>query len=113
MDDEQAIEWRESARFTLSALTEALKARLPDAVIEAYLFGSYARGDAHGDSDVDLMIVTETSQRWHQRALQYSTLLDDFEPLDLLVYTPEEWKRLNASRSDFWQQAAREWVRIR
>lgn len=57
------------------------------------LFGSRARGDALGDSDVDLLVVSEAF-----RGVPFLTraerLLRELEPpfgIDLLCYTPEEF----------------------
>ena len=57
----------------------------PDKVI---LFGSYAHGQPHADSDVDLLVVmparNETSQ-----ACRIRLAVDHPFPLDLIVRTPE------------------------
>jgi predicted nucleotidyltransferase len=108
--DEEVIEWRKPARFSLPEIVEFLRSHLPAKVSEAYIFGSYARGEAHEDSDIDLIVVAETNQRWHQRSLEFSDALDALEPLDVLVYTPAEWQ---TERSAFLKRAACEWVRVR
>lgn len=55
------------------------------------LFGSYAWGAPGPDSDVDLLVVKETStpKRFRQRELR-SKLFPPGMPLDILVYTPQE-----------------------
>ncbi len=53
------------------------------------LFGSYAYGKPRPESDVDLLIVMETSLRESQQALQIRQYLDPLFGLDLIVYTPE------------------------
>jgi predicted nucleotidyltransferase len=113
VNDDAIIEWRKPARFTVEEITVRARALLPPTVSEAYVFGSYARGTAHADSDLDLLIVAETQSSWPQRALEFSALTDYFEPVDLLVYTPEEWARMRAAPSPFLQEAASEWVRVR
>jgi HEPN domain-containing protein/predicted nucleotidyltransferase len=71
----------------------------PDTVI---LFGSHARGEALADSDVDLLIVKATDQRPIERRVQVERLLADRRlPLDILVYTPEEFRALFAVGSPF------------
>jgi len=61
------------------------------------LFGSYARGDAHADSDVDLPVEMETSASSPQQAMEISRLFGRRRwSLDAVVYTPEEVERLRA-----------------
>ena len=60
------------------------------------LFGSRARGDARPDSDIDLLIEMETTQTPPERAIEISAAFGLRPwPLDVLVYTPEEVKRLH------------------
>jgi uncharacterized protein len=65
----------------------------PERVI---LFGSYARGEATDDSDVDLLVIMPSAQRSLQQALEIRQRIPCRFPLDLLVKTPQEVKeRLN------------------
>jgi len=65
-----------------------VKAIDPDKII---LFGSRAQGDFRGQSDVDLLIVKETSKPKHRRAGEaYRALSGIGVPKDILWYTPEE-----------------------
>jgi len=55
------------------------------------LFGSYAYGSPTADSDVDLLVIMETSDRPADRYLAVSRLLRPRPfPLDILVKTPTE-----------------------
>jgi predicted nucleotidyltransferase len=57
------------------------------------LFGSWARGDAGPDSDVDLLVVMETESK-HEAAVQILVTLDVMGiPKDVIVVTPEEFER--------------------
>jgi predicted nucleotidyltransferase len=58
----------------------------PDKII---LFGSYAHGTPHDDSDVDLLVVMPTRNR-HDQAVRIRWRLAAPFPLDLLVRTPHE-----------------------
>jgi uncharacterized protein len=55
------------------------------------LFGSYAYGTPSGDSDIDLLVIVDTTARPVERYLAVSRLLRPRPfPLDILVKTPEE-----------------------
>lgn len=55
------------------------------------LFGSYARGEAVEDSDVDLMIIAKSGLPRFKRSRELYKLLRPYPfAMDLVVYTPEE-----------------------
>lgn len=55
------------------------------------LFGSRARGDAHADSDYDLLLVEPSELPRHKRAARYRRALTGLAGAkDILVWTPEE-----------------------
>lgn len=63
------------------------------------LFGSYARRAASADSDVDLFVEMETPLRPPERAAAVSAVFGlRHWPLDVVVYTPEEVRRLRKVR---------------
>ena len=55
------------------------------------LFGSYANGTNSIQSDIDLVIIKETSDRFVERLKKISAVAKTWEAMDMLVYTPEEW----------------------
>jgi uncharacterized protein len=58
------------------------------------LFGSYARGDAREHSDVDFMIVAESTLPRFKRSRElYKMLRPHPFGMDIVVYTPEEIER--------------------
>lgn len=60
----------------------------PEKVI---LFGSRARGDCQGDSDIDLLVVADDPQPRSLRASAlYGVLSDILIPMEILVYRPQE-----------------------
>lgn len=67
-------------------------------VIRIGYFGSYARGDWGVGSDLDLVIVVESSDLpFERRATQWdATGLP--VPADLLTYTKDEWQNLDPRR---------------
>jgi predicted nucleotidyltransferase len=52
------------------------------------LFGSYARGNPHPESDVDMLVVMDTPLREVKQSLEIHHHLDVMFGLDLVVYTP-------------------------
>jgi len=58
------------------------------------LFGSAARGEAHPDSDIDLLIIKkETPYFGADRIRELSRLIERNIAVDFLVYRPEEWEQ--------------------
>lgn len=60
---------------------------------EVILFGSYARGEAHEDSDIDLLVIADTKERLHERIATVLKLLRGlirYTPLSPIVLTPDE-----------------------
>jgi predicted nucleotidyltransferase len=62
-------------------------------VTAAYLFGSWARGDADGLSDVDLIVVAPSRRPFVDRFRDFPDLLCAPTGVDLLVYTPDKFAR--------------------
>ena len=56
------------------------------------LYGSFAKGEQHPGSDVDLLIVAENIPKtyWDRWSLAYDIV--ENHPLDPHIYTPEEFK---------------------
>ena len=75
-------------------------------------FGSYARGDWGVGSDLDLIaIVKESSEPFERRSLRWD-LKRLPVPAEILVYTEEEWKRLQQEDGLFIRTIQRETVWI-
>jgi len=90
-------------------ITPEIIAFIRQAIIDAIhpqqivLFGSYARGDAGADSDLDLLIVHNSPQPNRQIRRQIDRLfLHRRFGLDLLVRTPEEIRRNMADNNPFY-----------
>ena len=89
---------------------EALQAMVHRLVTELHphkivLFGSYSYGTPTADSDVDLLVIMDTTARPVDRYLRVSRLLRPRPfPLDLLVKTPEEIAQALAREDAFVQE---------
>ena len=80
----------------------------------ALVFGSWARGEADGFSDLDLVVVMETDRPRAERGLELSRRLDAALPVvvDLLVYTPAEFASGEARGRGVFDALEREGVDI-
>lgn len=85
-----------------------LKKKLP--VREVYLFGSFAKGEIHEGSDIDLLIVGDFSERLFDRIGKILDLTD--LPIEPLVYTTGEFEALKKSRNPFITEILRAAVRL-
>lgn len=58
------------------------------------LFGSLARGDISAKSDIDMIIIKDTKKKFLDRLDEIYSILVPNVALDILVYTPEEFKSM-------------------
>ncbi|MCF8053566.1 MAG: nucleotidyltransferase domain-containing protein [Desulfobacterales bacterium] len=68
---------------------------------KAILFGSYSRGVQSRKSDIDLILIQETDRRYFDRYEGVLKEMQDQIPgrdLEVLIYTPEELKRISHRR---------------
>jgi len=73
------------------------------------LFGSRARRDARSESDIDLLVIAESTQpRYRRAAPLYGALSDILAPMDILVYSPEEVQEWSQVPQAFVTTAIRE-----
>jgi predicted nucleotidyltransferase len=84
------------------AVDRLVTAANPSKVI---LFGSYARGDATNDSDLDLMVIERELPNKFEEMIRLKQVLRSLHiPVDVLVYSEEyvqEWGHLPGSAL-FW-----------
>lgn len=77
-----------------------------------YLFGSYARGEADADSDVDLVALQDTALPFFERRRAAAACVDPDWPVDLLVYTPAEWEHMQRQGNAFAELVSEEGVHL-
>ena len=83
----------------IRALSRRIAAQFnPDRII---LFGSRARGRAHADSDVDLLVVMRCNGSGARKAIEILNRVEPEFAVDLLVRTPQEIRRRLALQDRF------------
>jgi len=71
----------------------------PDKII---LFGSYAMGNATNSSDLDLLVIQDTDLPYHKRSFDiHKALIGSMIPMDILVYTQDEFDKERKEQSSF------------
>jgi len=91
----------ETRELILDIVEKLVRDYAPERVI---LFGSYAWGDPRPGSDIDLLIVKDTAERFLDRWSTVRRILSDPKRrlgLDVLVLTPPEVARRLAVRDPF------------
>ena len=82
-------------KFIVGLIKSKIKQKNSQA--EIILFGSHARGEAHVDSDWDILIlldslhVTRTIEKEYREEL-FEVELETGEPISTLVYSKYEWE---------------------
>ncbi len=76
------------------------------------LFGSYARGEAHEGSDIDLMLIKETSKRFIDRIADVIKLNNTFLSLEPLIYSPLELETMKKEKRDLIMTIEEEGIEI-
>jgi predicted nucleotidyltransferase len=70
------------------------------------LFGSWARGDEDEYSDLDLVIIKETQERFLDRLKRVYELVKPTFAMDVLVYTPQEFAEMQERNNPFIEYGA-------
>ncbi len=99
----------------LDAYREALEKKRPGTVQEMLIYGSKARGQAHAESDLDVLLIVKNEAEGPKRELRRIgyLLAATTEVLpSILAYTQEEWESRKKSGSTFRQAVERDAVRV-
>lgn len=91
----------------LDSFTKKLRKRF--SVSEIYLYGSFATGEIHEGSDIDLVIIGDFKGKIFDRIAEVTRLTD--LPIEPLVYTEGEFKRMIRNNS-FLKKVVKEGKRL-
>lgn len=91
----EVVIFKEDRRFELDGLVARLQQPLAAAGAElAVAFGSYARGEADGFSDLDLVVVVPTEVPRLERGPLVAGIVEALPvAADVIVLTPDEFRR--------------------
>jgi predicted nucleotidyltransferase len=99
--------------FSRNEIIAFLNKKLAKHDIEkAFIFGSVANGECGNWSDIDVIIVKQTDVAFIERGAEFFDLFDLGIPVDILVYTPQEFHLLMQDPSPFWRKIQNSMIQI-
>lgn len=66
-------------------------------VEQIIVFGSFATGNIHKSSDIDIIIIKETSKRFLDRLEEFYQVIGPRVGIDIFVYSPKEFLEMKKS----------------
>ena len=99
----------------LDEYRKALMDRQPGAVARMLVYGSKARGNAHEDSDIDVLLIVKNEAADLKRVLRrigYRLSATSYAVPSIFAYTQEEWEQRRRIGSTFFETVEREAVRV-
>ena len=102
-------------RTWLDRYREAIRTECPDAVRDLLIYGSKARGDAHEDSDIDMLVIVKKGHDHVKNRL--TDMADDLAVTanaapSTIALTEDEWGRMKALRLPFQRNVERDAVSV-
>jgi len=90
----------------LNLVVNDLKSYDPEKII---IFGSVARCDTDQYSDFDLVVIKKTKRRFLERLIEANRFIrKELFPIDIFVYTPEEFKLMQQEENSFIERVLKE-----
>ena len=102
-------------RTWLDRYREAIRKECPDAVRDLLIYGSKARGDAHEDSDIDMLVIVKKGHDHVKNRL--TDMADDLAVTanaapSAIALTEDEWGRMKELRLPFQRNVERDAVSV-
>ena len=115
MNDEPTIALRQRDKIATEILVERLLKTIPDQILAVNLFGSKARGDDSTDSDIDILIITKSSdwrvvRQIRQVAARVSLEHDVLFNTHIIDYS--QWTAMEEARSTYWRHIQRDGIAL-
>jgi predicted nucleotidyltransferase len=108
-----AITTRLTAHSALKAIADRLRERY--GAQRVLVYGSVARGEPTEHSDIDLLVIAPTKERFYERMGSALAIVRDISrglPLAPIVLTPEELSTRLACRDQFVEEIVRTGVEL-
>lgn len=102
-------------RVWLVEYRQAINERHPGAVVRMVVYGSKARGDAHEDSDIDVLLIVKNEAaelKLPLRRIGYRLSATSYAVPSILAYTQEEWASYASLGSAFHEAVERDAVTV-
>ena len=102
-------------RTWLDRYREAIRTECPEAVRDLLIYGSKARGDAHEDSDIDMLVIVKKGHDHVKNRL--TDMADDLAVTanaapSAIALTEDEWGRMKELRLPFQRNVERDAVSV-
>lgn len=68
------------------------------------LFGSFAKGNFHKESDIDLIVISkdfENKNYWQRIEILAEAIYEIFKPIEAVAMTPDEWEQDSSMLTDY------------
>jgi predicted nucleotidyltransferase len=114
-ENQHMLKLTREERAWLNDYRKAIEVKHPGVVHEMLIYGSKARGQAHTESDLDvLLVITNEAGSLKKRLRRMGYLLAATSNVlpSILAYTQEEWESRRRNRSSFRQAVERDAVRV-
>ena len=99
--------------FSIDEIIDFIRNTLIHRGIEAcYLFGSVATGKTNPWSDIDVLIITQSSRPFIERPLDFQELFELSIPVDIIVYTSDEFEKVKRSTCGFGYDINKGMIRV-
>jgi predicted nucleotidyltransferase len=107
----------EAERDIVKAIARELRPLLDGIVVTAGLFGSFARGEAGTESDIDLLVIVETAKQRERVSALLSDKLPEFAeryglPLQPVIFERRRLTRTNGGMHDLIENAEQDWTPV-
>jgi len=102
-------------RQALRAFVRELQRQFDGRVLSVLLFGSYARGEAQPDSDVDVAVIVDRDDLETRKAIRYlavETWLEYGLYLSTRVWSQARWRRLEVLQTGLYRNLRREGIEL-
>jgi len=100
--------WKMRKRLLEKELQRVISVLKRMEIDKAILFGSFARGTGNRSSDIDLIIIKETTLPFLKRADDFYASIKPKVAMDILVYTKREYEKMLKENNSFIKHISKE-----